>query len=69
MKKIILTAIVVICSMVLFAQPLPPTGNAGNQGPMGGGAPLDGGLSLLLLISAAYGGKKAYSIRKVKREK
>ena len=67
MKKIILTAIIVISSTVMFAQPLPPTtgtGGAGGTGPMGGGAPIDGGLSILLILGAAFGTKKVYSLKK-----
>ncbi len=68
MKKLILTAIIVIGTRVLFAQPLPPTGNAGYNGPIGGAAPIDGGLSILLVMGAAFGAKKVYRLKKVKEE-
>jgi hypothetical protein len=43
--------------------PPPPTGGqGGNQA--GGAAPLDGGLSILIALGAAYGGKKMYDARK-----
>jgi hypothetical protein len=66
MKKLILTVIIAISSITIFAQPLPPTGaNHGNHGNQpGNGAPLDGGLSVLILLGAAYGGKKMYSFKK-----
>jgi hypothetical protein len=57
-------------SAQMFAQapPKPPvTGGSGGHGGSGDapdGAPLDGGLSILLLMGAAYGGKKIQSIRK-----
>jgi hypothetical protein len=47
--------------------PHPPTighGQKGNQSP-GGTAPIDGGVSFLLLLAAGYG---TYSARKVSRE-
>jgi hypothetical protein len=47
--------------------PHPPTvghGQKGNQAP-GGAAPIDGGVSVLLLLAAGYG---TYSARKVSRE-
>jgi hypothetical protein len=44
-------------------------GNAPNTGgqtnaPVGGGAPIDGGLSILMLMGAAYGARKVYQVRK-----
>ncbi len=66
MKKIILTVLIAFSSIGLFAQPVPPPTTGGGHGLSGdqNGAPLDGGLSILLLLSAAYGGKKAYRMRK-----
>lgn len=40
-----------------------PVGQPGAQ-PVGGGAPIDGGLSILLALGAIYGGKKIYSLKK-----
>jgi hypothetical protein len=64
-------------TMVLFAMmalPLlglsdvPPPPPPGGGGPGGGGtpvgAPLDGGLGILLALGIAYGGKKLHHIRK-----
>jgi hypothetical protein len=42
--------------------PPPNGGQGGNQA--GGAAPLDGGLSILIALGAAYGGKKLYNARK-----
>ncbi|MFZ4401855.1 MAG: PID-CTERM protein-sorting domain-containing protein [Bacteroidales bacterium] len=69
MKKIILTALITIGSIGLFAQPIPPT-LPGGGGPVTGhgangnqGAPIDGGLSILMLLGAVYGAKKVYSFK------
>ena len=70
-KKIFVIAIITVAPLFINAQPTPPTGgeggyvhgSGGNQ-PAGGGAPIDGGLSILLLLGAAYGSKKVYKIRK-----
>ncbi len=69
MKKIILTIAIVLGGLGVFAQPTPPTGStghtgAGQNGPIGGGAPIDGGLSILLLMSVAYGAKRTIQIIK-----
>jgi len=62
--------------LIVTAQPPHPNspnnaggGNAPNTGgqtntPVGGGAPIDGGLSILMLMGAAYGAKKVYQLRK-----
>jgi len=44
----------------------PPPGNHGTSGndSLGGGAPIGGGLFILLGLGAAYGGKKWYDHRK-----
>lgn len=52
-----------------FAQgtpPPPPSGGhgaTGNQPPTGGSAPIGGGLAIMLVLGAAYAGKKAYENR------
>ena len=64
MKKAILTIAIVLGSICLYSQPTPPLGgNAGNSGPVGGGAPIDGGLSILLAMGAAYGASKLYKVK------
>ena len=49
--------------------PPPPAehGVDGNSNPRGG-APIDGGLGILLALGAAYGGKKLYQAYKEKKE-
>jgi len=49
--------------------PPPPPGAHGASGDQpGNGAPIDGGLSVLLVLGAAYGAKKIYTVRKKKEE-
>jgi len=69
MKKIIVQLILVITftlsAQALLAQgaPPPPPGGHGssqNQPANGGGAPIGGGLGILLALGAAYGGRKIY---------
>ncbi|MEI6900838.1 MAG: hypothetical protein WCL00_13245 [Bacteroidota bacterium] len=66
-KIILLTAILTISTLSLFAQNPPhpnggnnpnPTSNGtvGSNGPSG--APIDGGLSIFLVLAAAYAGRK-----------
>jgi len=71
-RGILLSAILLsifITSVVLADSPSPtggsPTGGGGGT-PVG--APIDGGLSILLAMGAAYGGKKLYQARKEKKE-
>jgi hypothetical protein len=40
--------------------PPPPPGHGSGGNVPGGGAPLTGGLAILLVLGAAYGGKKVY---------
>jgi hypothetical protein len=77
MKKIIrillVLAIVSLSTMVTMADPPgPPTGGNSNPSQSGGnpvGAPLDGGLSLLLIgLGAAYGGKKLFKSKEVTKD-
>ncbi|NVN95787.1 MAG: hypothetical protein HXX18_10945 [Bacteroidetes bacterium] len=53
MKKTILTALIVISSIGLFAQPLPPPYTHGETTDQPG-APIDGGLSFLIMMGAAF---------------
>jgi len=49
--------------------PPPPPGEHGASGNKpGNGAPIDGGLSSLLVLGAAYGAKKIYAVKKEKEE-
>ena len=77
MKKIIITALFIISlsftSADLLAQGAPPPppgghGETGNQPAEGGGAPIGGGLGVLLALGAAYGGRKVYKYYQDKTE-
>lgn len=66
-RIIIVMAFIIVTPLLINAQPKPPSngyihGSGGNQ-PMGGDAPVDGGLSVLLLLGATYGIKKIYQFR------
>ena len=68
-KNILVIAIITVAPLFIEAQPIPsgpPSqhGTSGNQ--PGGGAPVDGGLSIFLALSALYAGKKVYHINKTK---
>ena len=64
MKKVIqILAIlfVVLIPVILSAQPLPYDGGIGGGtggNPVGGGAPIDGGLLIMLSLAIGYGSKK-----------
>jgi len=76
MKKVIrntvtglLLGLLVSVGSDAFAQgapPPPPNGGHGQSGdlPAGGDAPIGGGLAILLVLGAAYAGKKAYDAHK-----
>ncbi|MBW6492257.1 MAG: hypothetical protein K0B15_13815 [Lentimicrobium sp.] len=64
----LLSALLFLSSAQLFAQgppPPPPGGHAldGNQPQSGGTAPIGSGMAILLVMGAAYAGKKAYDAR------
>ncbi|MBK9292805.1 MAG: hypothetical protein IPM52_14450 [Bacteroidetes bacterium] len=64
LKKLALAAIFSLAASTLIAQgpPPPPAGGHGqstNQ-PAGGGAPIEGGIGILLALGAAYGARKVY---------
>ncbi len=69
MKKLILTAFIAFMSMGMYAQPVPPPNSGGTGGGHGlngsqpVGAPIDGGLSILIALGAAYGAKKVYRFK------
>lgn len=66
---IIITCITVCLSISVAAQDPPPPPNNGfgdpnvNNTPVGGGAPLESGLIVLLAMGATYGGKKMYQLK------
>jgi len=67
-KILVVTAFLLAGPIFLSAQPMPSDGDAGggvtNGGPIGGAAPIGGGLIIMLTLGAAYGAKKVYNIRK-----
>ncbi|MBU1370282.1 MAG: hypothetical protein KJ578_12775 [Bacteroidetes bacterium] len=76
MKKIIITALFLLSisfgASQLSAQAPPPPpdghGGTGNAPAEGGGAPIGGGLGILLALGAAYGGRKVYRAWKDQQE-
>ena len=70
MKKaiqIVVLATVVLVPVILSAQPHPydPSIGGGTAGaPAGGGAPIGGGMLILLSLALGYGAKKFYEIRR-----
>jgi hypothetical protein len=70
-KILILTVVFFGYSLITLADPPGPPSPGGSPTGSGGtpvGAPIDGGLSILLAMGAAYGGKKLYQARKEKKE-
>jgi hypothetical protein len=68
-KVFVISAFLSAAPLFLSAQYLPTHPNGGNEPsptntPVGGGAPIDGGLSVLLLLGAAYGTKKIFKQQK-----
>ena len=68
MKKIIITfvsaAVISFIPMLTLGQqtsPSDPGGSPEAGPPLGGSAPVGGGLGILLALGAAYGGKKVYN--------
>jgi hypothetical protein len=75
MKKVLINLFLpmffMIMAITIYADNPPPPppgghGSAGNQPPVG--APIDGGLGILLAMGALYGGRKYYKYRKEKKE-
>lgn len=68
MKKFraaLLIAIFAACSLISFSQPLPyQNGSGSGVGQVPVGAPIDGGLSILLILGAGYGAARLYEMRK-----
>jgi len=65
--KILFIAALVSCGISVWSQAPPsPPGNPSTGGGGGGpvGAPIDGGLGILIAMGVAYGGKKYYQARK-----
>ena len=71
-KIIITTAIFIFAINALSVQagspPPPPPGHSTTGNVPGGGAPIGSGVVILLVLGAAYGGKKVYDFRKKRGE-
>ncbi len=66
-KQIVLSIVFVFAVSFAFAQTKDPGdppggGPGGGDPPVGGGAPIGGGTVMLLVLGAAYGGKKLFSL-------
>ncbi|MCX6307116.1 MAG: hypothetical protein NT040_19290 [Bacteroidetes bacterium] len=61
-KAFFILSFLTVFSVTLMAQPAPPpppaSANEGGNGPIGGGAPIDGGLATALLMVAGFGAWK-----------
>jgi hypothetical protein len=69
--QLILTLSLIFTASTICAQaPPPPPAEHGSGGnlPAGGGAPLTGGIGILLALGAVYGGKKVYKFWKDHRQ-
>lgn len=67
-KKILLIMVTWAISTLILAQapPAPPSNpTQGGNGPVGGSAPLDGGITLLVLMGVAYSLKKTINTHKM----
>ena len=66
-KSILIIASFIALPLLHFAQPLPyQQGGGGNVGNTPVGAPIDGGMGILLLLGVGYGAGKIYGLRKKK---
>lgn len=70
MKKVLnilmITALIAV-PFILSAQPLPydvAVGGGETNNPVGGGAPIGGGLIIMLSLAIGYATKKVYDLRK-----
>jgi len=72
MKKIraaLIIAMLTALPVFSFLQPLPSqNGNGSGVGQVPVGAPIDGGLSILLVLGAGYGATKLFELRKKVKE-
>lgn len=78
MKNIIKSLAVLsvfICGMLISASlyadppaPPPPGGHGSENNEAPAGAPIDGGLGILLALGAGFGAKKLYALRREKEE-
>ncbi|MCK9423617.1 MAG: hypothetical protein M0Q38_13575 [Bacteroidales bacterium] len=72
-SKLVLTTGLFVLATVLAKQtfadnpPPPPGGHGSNGNQAPAGAPIDGGLGILLAMGAAYGCNKLYQVRMAKQ--
>lgn len=68
--QLLLTLSLIFFAGIIFAQspplPPPPSEHGSDTNDTGGGAPIGGGIGILLTLGAAYGGKKIYKAWKDK---
>ena len=70
MKKVIqilAIAVVILVPVILSAQPMPYDPGVGGgelTNPVGGAAPIGGGILIMLSLAIGYGTRKIYEIRK-----
>jgi hypothetical protein len=66
-KALLILAFLIVSTAAVIAQPPPPPAeaNQGGNGPIGGnGAPIDGGLTAVMLMVAGFGTWKWYKAHK-----
>jgi hypothetical protein len=68
-KLLVLSVFAIFFSLTLLAQapPAPPlsANNSGTNGPVGGSAPIGGGIAMLLTMGAGYAVKKMIDLNKI----
>ena len=67
-QALFILSFLAVFSVTLMSQPAPPpppaSANEGGNGPIGGGAPIDGGLAVALFMVAGFGAWKWYMSHK-----
>jgi hypothetical protein len=65
LKVLTIATLLVMAPVFMFAQPHPNGGAAptGSNQPVGPSAPIGNGTLILLVLAAAYAGKKVYEMR------
>jgi hypothetical protein len=68
-RYVLIITMLLAMPLLNFAQPLPnQNGNGSHMGQTPVGAPIDGGLSILLLLGAGYGTRKMLKLKKEGKE-
>jgi hypothetical protein len=69
LRSVLIIAMLMALPLLNFAQPLPnQNGNGSHVGQTPVGAPIDGGMSILLILGAGFGIKKLAALRKQEKE-